>query len=385
VILYPIFEIAFWVSCGVIGFIYVGYPVTLALMSLFARRPVKQDENFVPPVTIMISAFNERLYIGATIENKLALDYPSDKLQILVTSDGSVDGTDDIIKSFADQRVRYFRQEPRQGKTAAINRMVLLSVGEIIVFSDANSIYEKDVIRKLVRNFADPLVGYVTGKMVYVDKTGSIIGSGCTAYMRYENLLRDLETNVWSVIGVDGGIDAVRKSLFISMTPEAIPDFVLPLQVISHGSRVVYEKEALVNETTLSQPAEEWRMRVRVILRSFHALNYMRMLLNPFRFPLASFQIWNHKILRYMAGVFQASALALNVFLASGSIIYQSLLAVHFLFYFLAIIGSSKIVGRFVPGAQFAFYFCLLNGSALVALARFCRGDRQVVWTPRKG
>ena len=382
---YWIYELGFWGACAAIAFIYIGYPVTLALLSLFVSRPVKKDDLYKPFVTIAISAFNEREHIGATLENKLALNYPSEKLEIIATSDGSTDGTDDIVRSFADRGVRLLRQDPQQGKSTALNKMVLESKGEIVVVSDANSIYEKDAVSKLVRNFADPTVGYVTGKMVYVNESSSRVGNGCTAYMTYENLLRELETRVGSVIGVDGGIDAFRKSLYVPLAPGALPDFVVPLQVIQRGNRVIYEKDALLQEATLSNPSDEWRMRVRVTLRSFHALYNMKALLNPFRFPLPSFQIMSHKILRYMVGILQISALGFNLVLASTSYFYLALLIVHLLFYSLAIIGSSELVGRFVPGATHAFYLCLLNASALSALMRFLKGDEQVLWTPRRG
>lgn len=384
-IVYWICELGFWGAWAAIIFIYVGYPLVLALLSLFLSRPVKKDDMFKPSVTIVISAFNEREHIGATIENKLALNYPSEKLEILATSDGSTDGTDDIVRSFADRRVRHFRQDPQQGKSTALNKMVVEAKGEIIVVSDANSIYQQEAISKLVRNFADPSVGYVTGKMVYVDETGSSVGRGCTAYMTYENVLRELETKVGSVIGVDGGIDAFRKSLYLPVTPGALPDFVVPLQVIQDGNRVIYEKDALLQEATLSDPTDEWRMRVRVIMRSFHALNNMKVLLNPFRFPLVSFQVISHKILRYMVGIFQICALGFNIVLAMDSSLYLGLLTAHLLFYLLAIVGSSKVFGRFVPGARYAFYICLLNTSALAALVRFVKGDEQVLWTPRRG
>jgi len=381
---YSICEIGFWGACAVIFYVYVGYPLVLALLSSFRSRPVEREDKFNPSVSIVISAFNEQEHIGATIENKLALNYPSEKLEILTTSDGSTDRTDDIVRSFTDRRVRYFRQYPQQGKSSAINKMVLEAKGDIIVVSDANSIYQREAILKLVRNFADRNVGYVTGKMVYVDKTGSGVGSGCTAYMRYENVLRKLETQVGSVIGVDGGIDAFRKSLYIPLAPGALPDFVAPLQVIQGGHRVVYEKEALLQESTLSNSNDEWRMRIRVILRSFHAINRMKTLLNPLRFPVVSFQIISHKILRYLVGIFQVFALGFNIILAMDSSLYLGFLTVHLLFYLLALIGSSKVFGSFVPGAKYAFYFCLLNTSALFALVRFTKGEEQVLWKPRR-
>lgn len=377
-------EVLFWSSCAVIAFVYVGYPLVLVLMGLIYRRRVEKSDTFQPFVSIVISAFNEQEHLAATIANKLALEYPSNRREILVASDGSTDGTDEIIQSFAGQAVRYLRQEPRQGKSAALNRLVAAAKGEIIVVSDANSIYQKESIGRLVRNFADPSVGYVTGKMVYVDETGSTIGSGCSAYMQYENVLRKLETRIGSVIGVDGGIDAFRATLYSPLAASALPDFVIPLRVIELGNRVVFDEDALLNECTLSDRKDEWRMRTRVILRAFHALWEMKSLLNPSLYPLISFQLIVHKVLRYLVGMFQIVALSTNILLAPTSNAYLILLVMQMAFYSLAILGAFSF-GRFVPGAAYAFYFCLVNASALSALIRFMNGEKQVCWTPRKG
>ena len=378
-------EVVLWFCAGMIFYIYLGYPVVLWLVgSLGSRRRILETEEY-PKVTIVISAFNERDCIGATIENKLALDYPADKKEIIVTSDESSDGTDEIVKTFEARGVRLIRQTPRRGKTMALNRMVAESKGNLVIFSDANSMYGKDALLKIVRNFSDPDTGYVTGKMVYVDEARSIIGSGCTAYMRYENALRSLETRFGSVIGVDGGIDAIRKCLYEPMTADMLPDFILPLRVIRQGSRVVFEEEALLHESTLTEERDEWTMRVRVILRSYHALSVMRDLLNPFRFLRTTFQILSHKILRYLVGVFQVFALVLNILLAGESAFYSWLLFVQGMYYLVAILGSTRRGAFLVPGARYSFYICLLNAAALVALVKFVKGEKQVVWTPRRG
>src|SRR5690606_20972471 len=159
-------------------------------------------------------------------------DYPAEKLEIIIVSDESEDGTDEIVKTTAaqDPRVRLIRQVPRQGKTSGLNIAMLDATGEIIIFSDANSHYQPDAIRQLVDCFNDPNVGYVTGKMVYVNEEGNVVGDGCSAYMKYENYLRSLESQVSSVVGVDGGIDAIRKALYQPMNADQLPDFVLPLK-----------------------------------------------------------------------------------------------------------------------------------------------------------
>ena len=203
-------ETLFFASLMAIAYVYCGYPLVLLALSILRTRPVNK-KAMTPFVTILIAAYNEADCIAETIENKLALDYPRDKLEIIVISDGSVDGTEEIVRKYESRGVRLLRQEPRAGKTSALNLAVERAKGEILVFSDANSSYAPDALRHLVENFNDPQVGYVTGKMIYTNPDGSHVGDGCTAYMKYENLLRTLETRIGSVVGVDGGIDAVRK------------------------------------------------------------------------------------------------------------------------------------------------------------------------------
>ncbi len=340
----------------------------------------------VPKVTILISAYNEEKHIGATIENKLSLDYPRDRIEIIVISDGSGDRTEEIVSSFQDRGVRLIRQEPRKGKTSALNMAVPQAKGEILVFSDANSLYDRDALRHLMKNFADPGVGYVTGKMVYVNSDGTTVGDGCSAYMKYENFLRAIETRVGSTVGVDGGIDAVRKSLYRPMKADQLPDFVLPLMVVEQGYRVVYEHRAILKEDTLKSSDDEYRMRVRVSLRALWALWDMRRLLDPGRYGVFSFQLLSHKVLRYLGILFMAGALISNALIVSCKRLYAILFLIQIMFYGAALAGrlleKKGVIKRllYIP-----YYFCLINIAAGHALVKFINGEKQVLWTPRKG
>ncbi len=376
----------FFFSClFALFYIYVGYPLLALIVAGISREKVKKSPCS-PDISILIAAYNEEKHIGATIENKLQLDYPGDKVEIIVISDASEDATDDIIRSYADRGVRYIRQEPRKGKTAALNLAVTKASGEILVFSDANSMYDRDCLRYLMENFADPSVGYVTGKMVYVNPDGSTIGSGCSAYMRYENLLRGIETLIGSIVGVDGGVDAVRKSLYCEMSPDQLPDFVLPLKVVEQGYRVVYEPRALLKEDALKSPEDENRMRVRVSLRALWALFEMRGLLNPLKHGVFSFQLFSHKVLRYLGIVFVVLLYASNLFLLKKALIYK-------IFFMLqSVVMVSAMAGHWMEkngrpsGILFVpYYFFLINIAAGQALMRFLKGEKQVTWTPRKG
>lgn len=374
-------EAAFWLALATVAYVYAGYPLTL--LALRRRAVAATPGRARPHVTVVIAAHNEAEHIGETVRNKLAQDYPEERLDVVVVSDGSVDGTDAIVSRLAGPRVTLVRQEPRQGKTMAVNRGMQIARGEIVVFADANSQYRADTIEALVDCFADPGVGYVTGCLEYVDPGETAVGGGSGMYMRYENWIRRLETRAGSVIGVNGGVDAVRKPLYRPMVAGDLPDFVLPLRVIEQGYRVAYCERAHAREAALGRQQDEFKMRVRVSLRALHALYDLRDLLHP-KYGLVAFQLWVHKVLRYMLFIPLAAAFVLNLALI-GRPFYGALFALQCACYTLAAVGwlsGGRIRLRpvFVP-----FYFCLINAAAGAAVIRFLRGERQVLWTPRKG
>jgi len=381
-------KLLLWASIALVLYIYIGYPLIIAALS-HLRRPRAVQSGGLPAVTILIAAFNEEKDIEATLQNKIALDYPRDRLEIIVVSDGSTDATDAIVERVAagaEVTVTLFRQEPRQGKTAGLNSVVPHASGDIIVFSDANSMYAADALRWLAGSFADPGVGYVTGKMVYTNPDGSLVGDGCSSYMKYENWLRGIETRLGSVVGVDGGIDAMRKSLYEPLGADQLPDFVQPLKVIGKGSRVIYEPRALLMEEALSDSGREYPMRVRVTLRALWALHDMRALLNPFRYGLFAFQLFSHKLLRYLAFVPVILALVANALLLGAGTPYVALFCVQVLFYLLALRGMFTAAR---PGNPFyvslPYYFTLLNLACMHAVWRYLKGEKQLLWTPRAG
>jgi hypothetical protein len=246
--------------------------------------------------------------------------------------------------------------------------------------------YRPDTVARLVAVFADPEVGYASGRMLYVDPHGSLVGDGCTAYMRYENRLRGYESAIGSVVGVDGGVDAIRRSLYGPMRTDQLPDFVLPLSVVEQNFRVVYVPEAVLEEETLSSESAEYRMRVRVALRAFWALWDKRALLNPLRFPLFSWQLISHKLLRYLSFAPLAVAAILNWLLVRHSWLYAGLALWQVVAATLAVaamLGPSRL-SRFSV-TRYCYYFLLLNWASAVAFARFARGEKQALWQPRTG
>jgi cellulose synthase/poly-beta-1,6-N-acetylglucosamine synthase-like glycosyltransferase len=362
----------------------LGYPLILAGIALVRPRPVRRGE-YLPPVTVLIPAYNEAACIAATIQNKLEQDYPGGRLEIIVVSDASEDATDQIVGQYAGSGVRLLRRPKRAGKAAALNEAVQHSRGEIIVFSDANSTFATDTVRRLVENFADGRVGYVTGSLRYVAGREAS-GRGGSAYMRYENWLRRIETRVDSVVGVNGGVDAMRRELYADVPADQISDFVLPLRVIAAGYRVVYDERALSSEAANQELGQEFRMRVRVALRALRGLAYMRADLSVIRMPLAMFCIFSHKVLRYFGFAFLAGALLLNCVLATRSQLFAYLLLAQLTCYALGLLGLS----RSLPASlrmltSLPTYFLMSNVAFGVATLRFVRGDVVATWRPRGG
>lgn len=382
-------EWLFWLCVALGLYPYLGYPIIAWLLGRLLNRKVAADDSFLPSVTVITAARNEVDCIGASLRNKLAQDYPADRLDVIIVSDASDDGTDEVVSRIAGEhpgRVRLLRQDPREGKTAALNLAVPQARGEFVVFADANSEYRPDTVRKLVRNFADQSVGYVTGKMVYVNRDGSLVGDGCTAYMRFENWLRAQETRIGSVVGVDGGVDAVRRSLYRPMQSHELPDFVLPLNVVDQGARVIYEPQAILAEDVLTDSGDEFRMRVRVALRALWALADKRQLLSPLCSGVFALQLISHKLVRYLSFLPLVVSLAVGVLLLSHGGVYPWLLSGQIAVLILAGVGwrrSGEAEGGLL--VRLSLYFVLVNAASAVATGRFLRGERVAIWNPRVG
>jgi cellulose synthase/poly-beta-1,6-N-acetylglucosamine synthase-like glycosyltransferase len=373
----------FWISLFLIVYPYAIYPLLLALWGRLRPRPVARAA-IEPTVSVLIPAYNEADAIAATLAAMTAQDYPKDKLQILVVSDCSDDGTDDIVRSFAGRGVELLRQAERGGKALGLNAAVRHARGEIVVFCDANARFAPDAVRSLAQNFADPAVGYVTGTLT-VASEGGVVGGNGSAYLRFEEWLRAAETRVGSVIGVNGGCDAIRRELYSDIPRELITDFVLPLRVIAAGRRVVFDPHAASLEDGNEELQSEFSMRVRVALRALQGLVHMRRLLNPLRHPAASFCIVSHKVVRYMAFVFLATALLSNLVLAIGSPFYRGLLIAHLACYALAACGLAGFGRRLGIFAVAPAYLLMSYWAFAIATWRFLRGQTMATWKPRAG
>jgi cellulose synthase/poly-beta-1,6-N-acetylglucosamine synthase-like glycosyltransferase len=374
-------EILFWLLASLIVYVYVGYPVLLwVLRSIRGRKAVKQD-NATPPVTLFISAFNEALVIRDKLANSLALDYPADKLEIIVVSDASDDGTDEIVTNFGSPLVKLLRMEQRGGKTLGLNAAAKIARGEILVFSDANAMYERDTIRKLVQNFADPAVGGAVGESGYRDSSVGVDREEAR-YWSYETAIKVLETDVGSVVGGDGAIYAVRKALYRDMPADAISDFVNPLQTVRAGYRFVYEREARCFEDGAETFSKEFRRKVRIVNRAWRAAMAHASLFNPLRYGLFAVEFVSHKLLRWLVGFLLVALFIVTLVLSARGGIYLLALVLQLAFYALALVGYMlRNRGDLPVLLNVPLYFCMVNYAAMRGIVEAYRGKTYTTWT----
>lgn len=356
---------------------YLLYPITL-LLSRREEPSTSTVEDGDPSVALVIAAYNEEAVIAGKIENSLALEYPD--LEIVVFSDGSSDRTDEIVRSYADEGVRLERIEGRVGKTACQNRVVEGLDCDIVVFSDANGQYEPDAIDALVEGF-EPGVGCVVGELRYRNGTGV---EGESIYWRYERLVKRLESRFHSLIGANGSIYAVRRESYVPLPTGAISDFAEPLAIASRGERAVYAPGAVAWEHTAESVDEELDRRIRIITRSWHTVSSFSELLDPRRYPRLSYQLFSHKLLRWLSPVSLVVAFVSSLVLASRSDtrLPRILLLGQVGYYALALCGwLADRYGVAAPTVvHVPYYFVVANYGMLVGLRNFLADRRIVAW-----
>jgi len=372
-------EVLFWLSFAALFYVYAGYPLLLGVLSPFFRRR-RPEPDYTPFLSILIAAYNEETGIQDKLERTLALDYPADHMEIIVLSDGSTDRTDEIVKSFANRHVRLLHVTGRKGKTNAQNEGVRVARGEVLIFSDATTVYHPQALRYLASNYSDPVVGAASGRYQYFDPRGqSPTGLGTMAFWNYENLIKMMQSSIWTISGCCGCIYSVRRSAYTPLAPEVISDLVQPLHVIRQGYRVVFEDRALAYEETTQSTSEEFSMRVRVVTRGIRGLISMSDLLMPWKFGWVSFQLWSHKALRWLVPFFLLLFLASNMFLWRQPF-YQWTLAAQLIFFGSALLSLILPMQKLWKPLGIPLYFCTLNAAAFCSVIEVVRGKKYVVW-----
>ena len=368
-----------WIGLSALVYVYVGYPVLLAVVGLFAKRQ-KSALGFFPKISVLIAAYNEEAGIQKKIKDTLALDYAADKIDILVLSDCSTDRTDEIVKGLADPRVRLLRAPSRKGKTNVQNLGADIAQGEVLVFSDATTVYHPLALQYLACNYADPKVGAVSGRYQYFDPEGkSPTGLGMIAFWNYENFIKMMQSRIRTISGCCGCIYSVRRAAYTPLHPDVISDLVQPLWAIQKGYRVIFEDRALAFEETTKSSREEFSMRVRVVTRGIRGILSVPGLLNPMKHCWVSFQLISHKVLRWMVPFFLLVLFASNALLWNYCW-YGILFALQVAFYGFTLFTLLVPLHRVWKPLGIPLYFCTLNAAALRSIIEVIRGRKYVVW-----
>ena len=371
-------KILFWGSLGALAWTHAGYPLTAAALARVRPRPVRKGDE-TPSVSLVVAAHDEEDVIGPRLENLLELEYPADRLEIVVASDGSTDRTDEIVERVAatTPQVRLLRCE-RAGKGAAQNRAVADVESEVVAFGDANSRWEPDALRRLVRSFTDPEVGYVCGQLRLESPDGT---NREGLYWRYELWQRESESALGSITAGNGAIYAVRRSDYLGWDdPRIGHDFGLPFRLAQRGRRSVYEPEAVAWEKPARDPEDEYRRKVRMMTRSWRPL--LDGSLARTGDPLYAAELVSHRVLRYGSGVLHVVLLGTSVALASAGRAYRLALAAQVGWLALALAGRKRLP---VPGAGLAYYYLLTTAATAEALARYLREGSPATWEKAEG
>ncbi|MGE5670407.1 MAG: glycosyltransferase family 2 protein [Fibrobacterota bacterium] len=369
-----------WISIFLAFFVYFGYPLTLTFLSLFRRKKVLRAP-ITPMVSLIITAYNEEKRIREKLENTMKLDYPREKLQVIIASDGSTDKTHDIVREYADRGVVLFEVPDRKGKENAQAQAVRIATGEIVVFSDTATRLDPKGLQEIVSNFADPQIGCVSSedKMISEDDT-DVGGEGF--YVKYEMWLRALESRCNSVVGLSGSFFAARKEVCKDFSPKMQSDFRTLLSSMKKGMRGVSDPNAIGYYQDIKDKSREFQRKVRTVLRGLTVFFNHPEFLNVFKFGLFTYQYLSHKLMRWLVPVFLCAALIANSMLATVSPLYFWLLVAQGLFYGSALLGIlfpslTKIVFIKIPA-----FFVVVNASIFVAWIKFLKGERVVLWQP---
>ena len=363
-------------------YVYAGYPALLWLASRCKRPHGQGDAGHEPSVTLVISCYNEADVIARKLENSLALDYPGNKLAILVVSDGSDDGTDNIVKAFANKGIRLIRQEGRLGKTMGLNLAVEAADSEIIVFSDANAMYDTQAVRYLVRHFCHEKVGYAVGAALYTDADTGASAHNENLYWRYELAIKTWESRLHSVVGGDGAIYAIRSRLWQPLQQRDINDFVNPLQIIAQGYRGRFEPRAQCFEETAGSFDKEIARKERIVNRSIRGLMRVKSVMNPLKTGVFSSMVISHKLLRWLIPYFLVLGVAGSALLASQSLALFQLITLGSLgLLLLATTGQLWRDKTLLPTVlSLPYYFVMVNAYAMKGIYKALRGETQVTW-----
>jgi len=360
------------------------YPYLLfPLITYFLAKIGGKDwarSNTKKPISIIISVFNEEAVIREKIENTLELQYPSDLLEIIIVSDGSTDRTDQIVTSFKDPRIKLLSFSERKGKTACLNQVVPSAEGEILVFTDANSMFLAGTLLKFTENFGCEDIGLVTGWTKYRKPGGEKETVGLYALL--EMLTKKAESRISSCVGADGAVFGLRKDLYRPLKDNDINDFVIPLNVIAQGKRVVLDPELYCIEQSCDNELKEFNRQVRITNRTLGAIGRNIEFLNPGTYGTFSFFLLSHKVIRLLSPFFVIGTAVIGLLLAAQSLFYAGVVIAQLLFFAIGVLGSFKLMNGRLP--QLCSLFLLTLAAQFVGWIRWATGKSDTLWKPAR-
>ncbi len=373
-------EIIFWACLVVLLYTYFGYPLCMMFLSLFAKKTGNR-EFVLPSLSLIIPVYNEEKVIEKKIKNSLTLNYPNDKLEIIVASDCSTDNTRAIVEKYYDKGVKFFEFE-RAGKLATINRVIPYTKGEILVFTDANAMFLEDALLKLTAPFADESIGVVSGAERISKYTNNVFSIFEKIYWDYENKLKEWESRIYSTVGANGPIYAIRRELFSSVPSNlnVCDDMVISLESVKKGKRIFFEPKAVAVEETSMTIKEEWRRKIRIASQAWQSLAFEKTLLIPFKSSVA-LPLLFHKICRWSTFPLMA-VLVLSNFFTNG-FFYDFLLLFQIVFHTISIIGLIFLWNNTkLPIVSFLGYFFMTNFAQFIGLYKAIFQPGKPIWQP---
>jgi cellulose synthase/poly-beta-1,6-N-acetylglucosamine synthase-like glycosyltransferase len=375
-------EFLFWGGIAFLFYVEIGYALLLWLASRFIK-PEKKQMDYEPGLTVLIAAYNEEDVISARLENLLSQEYPRNKLQVIVASDGSTDRTDEIVRGYSERNVLLVRAEGRGGKIAALRVAEPAIQGEVVIFSDADSTFLPSALKSLARHFSDPKVGAVTGREVRPPGKLKGKGQGEGLYNRIETQVKRLEGRVGNQVLLHGGICAVRQELLPYVPDHLTHDAIVPARLVLDGFRVVYEPEAVSMEAYELDSRQDWQRRIRTVIQAYQSYLYVKQVLNPLRSGFYAVQVWSHRFLRWLVLPMLIITFVSNALLAIDSRLYFYLLDMQLLAYLASGVGYAlDRMGRQHIFFYFPFYFMYIHAAAFYALWLSWRGQKVTTWRP---
>ncbi len=388
-------EILFWAGVFIVFYAYLGYGIILGLIVYFKRklRVAKMTpQDFQPPVSFVVCAFNEAEWIEQKIANSLEIDYPKSQIQYIFVTDGSSDDTPKIIENYpfpAGINWILLHQPERQGKIAAFKRAIQQITTPFVVSTDANTLLNKESVQMMVRHFAEPNVGAVAGeKRIHMDVKADASSAGEGIYWKYESILKQWDAELWTVVGAAGELFAFRTEAYEHVPDDTIvEDFYMTMRIAQKGYRVMYEPQAFAVESSSASVKEELKRKIRIAAGGLQAFVRLAALLNPFKYGVLTFQYVSHRALRWtLAPLLLPIILVLNLFLLNqGKPLYTYIIVIQAIFYAAALIGylleqrQMKVKAFFIP-----YYFCMMNYAMFAGLFRLLRGNQSVLWERAK-